>query len=89
MSPGQDDDLGHLNMDVLLSPSIESSLATAGVGLHWIASDPARLAAFAEAVSHCPGDIPVEVCLAHLSAVHDVLDPACPHPVSASVKDMR
>lgn len=64
----------------LLSPDIRSAMATAGMLLHWIASDPARLRAFGDAMEGCPGALPNELIAAHLAAVHAVIEPGCRFP---------
>jgi hypothetical protein len=59
-------------------PDITDALTCGGAMCHYIASDPARAEDFARWIEHCPGDLDAELITAYLSAVHDLLAPACP-----------
>jgi hypothetical protein len=62
-------------------PDLDGALVTAGVALHFIASDPEITERFARYVEHCPGDLDVETVIWYLGLVHDLIAPECLEPI--------
>jgi len=72
----------------LLNPTYAEAMATAGCLLHWVACDPGRVAQFAAAMEHCPGDLPPDLVARVLEATHRLLEPECPFPAATSLADL-
>lgn len=66
----------------LPDPGADQALATAGMLIHHVASDPARREAFARWIEHCPGDVDDATLIAYLEKVHAVLEPGCDIPAT-------
>lgn len=66
----------------LPEPGIEDALATAGMLVHYVASDPARREAFTRWIEHCPGDLDDDQVTGYLAKVHALLEPGCAIPAA-------
>ena len=72
----------HLAPGEHLPPTtVDGALATAGVLIHWLATDAEALTRFRHWTEHCPDGLTDDDVRGVLADTHDLLSPGCPDPL--------
>jgi hypothetical protein len=75
--------------DFLPPPDMKQALATAGMLIHFVASDPPTLEAFRVWVEHHAGDLDTAQVAGYLAGTHALLSPTCEDPASYDYRPER